>query len=99
MNREYIINVLNKKEVKQYLKENWIEHISLFWSYALWEQNENSDIDFLYERNNNKIIWLKIVKLITYFEALFNKKVDFLNKDFLNKHIKNKILSSKIDIL
>lgn len=86
--------------MKKYLKKNGIKKISLFWSFARWEDTKDSDVDFLYEREKKCKMWyLEYFDIIDFFEKLLWRKVDFVSKKHLNGLIKDKILSNKIDII
>lgn len=99
-NKNDIINSIKEKSTKEYLKKSWIKHISLFWSFARWEETANSDIDLLYENEKTSTFSLfDLADLQYYFEKLFWKKVDLVSKNYINDRIKEFILSEKIDII
>ncbi len=100
INKDYIINLIRKENVKDYLNKHGIEHISLFWSYARWDMTDESDIDLLYQKKNNiKFSLLDRINIINYLSNIFQKKIDIVNKDSINFRIKDEILKNKIDII
>lgn len=99
MSKQNIISTIQSKNVKKYLNLHGIKHISLFWSYAEWSENNKSDIDLLYEKYADKDIWIEFFAIVNYLQRKLWKKIDLIEEKYLNKHIKNYILKNKIDIL
>lgn len=91
-------NISNLKE--KYLYEGFIIQ-GIFGSYARGEENENSDIDILYNLNLNfkDKGFKKIYKLNLIKESLqkdLGKPVDIVNQDFLGEIGKRYILKDVI---
>lgn len=91
-------NISNLKE--KYLYEGFIIQ-GIFGSYARGEENENSDIDILYNLNLNfkDKGFKKIYKLNLIKESLqkdLGKQVDIVNQDFLGEIGKRYILKDVI---
>ncbi len=90
------ISILKEK----YLYEGFII-LGIFGSYARGEENENSDIDILYNLNINfkEKGFKKIYKLNLIKESLqknLGKPVDIVNQDFLGEIGKRYILKDVI---
>ena len=91
-----ILQTLKKENHKLYLNSLGIEKMRLFGSFAKWEQNENSDIDFLYKYNSelkttSRWIW----NAYWYLENLFHKKVDLVSIDAIDNFIEKEVWMSK----
>lgn len=89
-----VIDFLSSKEIIQEFSKNWIIHISLFWSFARWEQNLNSDLDLLYDisKNSNATLWT-----IQELEDILVKKLNVSKVDFVNKNKVNPMLKKYIE--
>lgn len=93
---EEIIKKLQNKEIKNHLQEYWICNISLFGSYSNGNQNDDSDIDLLYQLDDSisyKPRWIFAVKW--FLEEKLGKTCDMVNVDYMDKSIENDILKSK----
>jgi predicted nucleotidyltransferase len=88
MNRKYILDYLKSNKDK-YSKQFGVRFIGLFGSFARDEANENSDIDILYEiEENKKLSMFKYLKLISELENNFNTKIDLVRTATLKPQIK-----------
>lgn len=97
MNKNTIIDFLNSTDIKDLLKEIWILHLYLVWSYSRWDYNNESDIDLVYEKDKNtRIWWIKFIKNKSILEQKLNKKIDLVNMDYIYKDIKPYLQKDKI---
>jgi len=92
--------LMNKQNILDYLKSNkqrysnqfGVKFIGLFGSFARDEADEKSDIDILYEiEENRKLSIFEYLKLIAELESKFHAKIDLLRTATLKPHIKNYI--------
>jgi predicted nucleotidyltransferase len=89
MTKQEILNYL-KSQQHNYSDKFGIKFIGLFGSFARDEANEKSDIDILYEiEENKKLSMFKYLKLINELENNFHRKVDLVRKATLKPQIKN----------
>ena len=96
MTKEEIISKLSNKNVIAEIQKYNIKHIWLSGSFARWENNNESDIDIIYEADytnfdsnrNRWPIWAYI-----YIENLLNKKVDIMSKTGIKYWAKESLLS------
>jgi len=97
MSKNELLDRLRDKQLKDIFTQNNIKHLYLVWSYAKWNFSESSDIDLLYEENedsNNTLF--TILNLKSILEKYLNKSVDIADINFLNKYYKESILKNKI---
>lgn len=97
--------MLNREDILHFLRENrallekkfHVKQIGLFGSYALGEQTESSDIDFLVVIDTD-VVSYRMVKqsLREYLIASFHKPVDLANPKSLKSHYKEQILQSAV---
>ena len=91
MNRQYILDYL-KSNKERYSKQFGVKIVALFGSFARDEADENSDIDILYEiEENRKLSIFEYLKLIAELESKFHAKIDLVRTATLKPHIKNYI--------
>jgi len=96
MNKQDILNYLKSQQDK-YNNKFGIKFIGLFGSYAREESNDESDIDILYEiEENKKLSMFKYLKLINELENNFHKKVDLVRETTLKPQIKNYVYQDLI---
>jgi len=89
MNKQDILNYLNSQQDK-YNKKFGIKFIGLFGSFARDEANDKSDIDILYEiEENKKLSIFSYLKLVNELENNLHKKVDLVRETTLKPQIKN----------
>jgi len=88
-------------ELKPRLKEDGIEILGIFGSYARGDYTEQSDVDILYQLDNPKKFaqehngWGAFTKLLEtkeYISKQLNKKVDLVDRNGLNRVGKEFIL-------
>lgn len=94
MSQTDIKNLLTQKTIVSYLQKKGISHLYLFGSYAENNHKKSSDIDLLYEQDQE--IGRDIFDIISYLENKTSKKIDFVSKNHLNHRIKDKVLSQCI---
>ena len=91
MDRQYILDYL-KSNQERYTKQFGVKFVGLFGSFARDEADEKSDIDILYEiEENKKLSMFKYLKLISELENSFHKKIDLVRKATLKPQIKGYI--------
>lgn len=66
-------------------------YIGLFGSYARNEENNDSDIDILYEFDDLKLSLFDLMDIEATLQNKLHKKVDLVSRKFLNKHIKSAV--------
>ncbi|MEY4875710.1 MAG: hypothetical protein RL708_859 [Bacteroidota bacterium] len=89
MTKTEIIQTLINNKQKLY-DEFGLKRIGLFGSYAKDLQTEKSDIDLVFEmEENKKLDFSKIIQLNDFFESKFaNTKIDLVNIKNMNPFIK-----------
>ena len=88
MNRQYILDYLKSNKDK-YSNQFGVKFIGLFGSFARDDANEKSDIDILYEIEENKTLSMfKYLKLIGELENNFHTKIDLVRTATLKPQIK-----------
>jgi predicted nucleotidyltransferase len=89
INREEVIERL-KSNKEKYFKQFGVRLIGLFGSFARDEANEKSDIDILYEiEENKKLSLFAYLKLISELEKDFHAKIDLVRTATLKPQIKS----------
>lgn len=95
--KQELIDFLRRDDIKKIFEDINVEHLYLVWSYARWEQTEDSDIDLVYkEKENSRIWWLKFIKNKLSLEKKLKKKIDLVNEDFIYSDVKSYINKDKI---
>lgn len=97
MKKETIISKLAER--KKDLEDRFhITRIGLFGSYSRNTQNENSDLDLVYELSENTSLGLKeIDEFENYIKKIFNiKKIDLVNQKYMNPIIAEEMKKSVI---
>ena len=85
--------ILNSiKEHEKEIKNFGIDKLGLFGSFVRGEQQEDSDIDFLYEFEEGKATLRNLIQLKSFLENLLEHRTDLVSKKFLSPHIEPKIL-------
>lgn len=96
LSKDKLIDLLKSVEIKSILKEIWVEHLYLVWSYSRWDYNENSDIDLIYQQNGDIRVWgIKFLKVKSILESRLNKKVELVEDKYINKNFKSSIEKDK----
>ena len=91
---EEVIALLRKE--KAFLKKKYkINEIGVFGSYVRGDQQEDSDIDILIDKNE-AIGLLKLANLQNYLSSLMGIKVDLVIKKSLKPHIGKNILKEVV---
>lgn len=101
LQKSEIIDVI-KLQKEKYAKDGFIIE-GLFGSYSSNKATENSDIDILYDIENNFlekykgfVCVSKILEIEDDLSNIFHKKVDLTSSSGLSKRIKENILSETI---
>jgi len=91
------LDLQQQQELGEIAKENDIEFIGLFGSYARGEQNEQSDIDLLvkFDFSSKRIGLFGLHKIQTQMEQLLNNKVDIISRPnkFINPYIQKDLIT------
>jgi predicted nucleotidyltransferase len=98
--KEIIIQKLSSFDMKKKFLSSGISHISLFWSFARWENNPESDLDLLYELSpqSNTTLW-DLQELEEFIiDSLDVSRVDFVSKKRLNPQLSSYIQKDLIQI-
>jgi len=83
--------ILNKmKEITNHCKENGIEYLGLFGSYARGDYKKGNDLDLLIKVNGEKTL-LDLVRIERELSEILNVKVDLLTEESISKYIINYI--------
>jgi len=90
---------MSKEEIAKKVKEtiesdsngDYIQSVSLFGSFLRGTEDQNSDIDLLFEMRKTMSLF-KISALQRRLENKLGRKVDFLEKNSLDKYLKDEIL-------
>lgn len=93
--------ILNKlKEIKPILyRDFYIKSLGLFGSYVRGENSDSSDIDLLFEYDEDKAFSLfTLIDLEDFLTKLFNVKIDLVNKKTIKPALKENILKEVIFI-
>lgn len=99
LTKQTIIQAITSPEVKTFLQNNGVKHLSLVWSYSKDAQSSDSDIDFVIEKNADaKISLITYMQISQFLENIFHKKIDIANEKYLNQHIKTTVLADKVII-
>lgn len=84
------------KKVKETIEidanKDYIQSVSLFGSVLHGKENENSDIDLLFEMRKTMSLF-RISEVQNRLEKSLGHKVDFIEKDSLDKYIRDKVLT------
>lgn len=78
---------IGSTQLKTVCKQNNIEYLGLFGSYAKGSQKDTSDVDLLV-RFGKPIGYFKLVEIQDVFENLFKRKVDLVTEKSLSKYIR-----------
>lgn len=96
LSKDKLIDLLKSVEIRSILKEIWVDHLYLVWSYSRWDYKDNSDIDLVYQKNNNiRVWWIKFLKIKLLLEEKLNKKVELIEDKYINKNYKSSIEQDK----
>ena len=98
MNKQNILDYL-KSNKERYSKEFGVRFIGLFGSFARDEASGKSDIDILYEiEENKKLSIFKYLKLISELENNFHTKIDLVRAATLKPQIKSYVYEDLIRV-
>ena len=94
--KEEILNQL--REIKPVLQDKfYIKNLGLFGSYVRGENSETSDIDLLFEyQENSPFSLFTLIDLEDFLVNFFKIKVDLANKKTLKPDLKDNILNEVI---
>ncbi len=96
LSKEELIKILKSDEIKAILKEIWVEHLFLVWSFSRWENTENSDLDLVYQENKKiRVWWIKFLRNKFILEDKLKLKIDLIEENSVNKHYKKFIEQDK----
>ncbi len=95
MSKKKILSVLWSIWVKEFLQSRNMKHIWLAWSMQKWIQDNNSDIDIVYEFDEEQELCTRWpIDGEIYLQKLFDRKIDCIDKDYIKPRAKQSILSS-----
>ena len=91
MTKEEILAYLKSKQ--QFFYDNFgIKFIGLFGSFSRDEAKDFSDIDILYDiEENKKLSMFKYLKVNSLLEEFFNRKVDLVRDETVKPQVKSYI--------
>ena len=96
MNKQNILDYL-KSNKERYSNQFGIQFVGLFGSFARDEASEKSDIDILYEiEENKKLSMFKYLKLVGELEDNFHTKIDLVRTATLKPQVKNYVYQDLI---
>lgn len=92
--KDQVIKELTKN--KKQLQELQIKHLRIFGSVAKWTQNSESDLDLLYEydEDQGKDRWI-----FTAYQYIYDKlwiSIDLIDKDMIKENAKSYILDNNL---
>lgn len=94
-----IIKSIQKASTQKKLKEMWIKHLGLVWSYAKGTFTKKSDVDLVYEKIDPKTFSLfDRFDVQDYLKKVLKRKIDLISKDAIHPLLKKSILSARVDI-
>lgn len=74
-------------KLKNICEANDVSYLGLFGSYAIGNEQKNSDVDLLVDFNNTKSL-LEKGKVLVEFQNLFNKGVDLVSRKNIKTSLK-----------
>ena len=87
-----MINELQKNIIINTIKPFNPVKIGIFGSFTRGENNENSDIDILYQLKNSVGLF-NIVRIKNNLEEKLNKKVDLISEKYIHPELKSFIMN------
>lgn len=87
MKKENILNILRTEEIKKMFLEKHIFSLSLFWSFARWDNTEDSDIDLIVKYDNS---WNTTIFDILELKEKLQEKLKYKNIDLIVPRAKDK---------
>jgi len=84
-------------KIKEILKKNKVKKAGIFGSYAIGEEEKDSDIDILIEPP--KGIGFGFVRIQFELEDKLKKKVDLVSYNGLSPYLRNRILNQEVRII
>jgi predicted nucleotidyltransferase len=91
-----LINKFQDISIKSYMQSHNIKHIWLAGSFSRWQQNDDSDIDILYEEKDTSTTDLEILGMPQVLQERLGKTVDMLYRHGLNRYVKDSLLHDSI---
>ena len=85
------------KILRDFSKQNGIEYMAVFGSFARGQATENSDIDILV-RFEKPIGLLALIDLETKLSNLMNRKIDLVTVNELSPYIRDKVLEEAVAV-
>ncbi len=74
------------------MEEYRVQSLRIFGSYAMNQQTEDSDIDFLVDFTpGTKDIFEAKFRLRKYLQSLLNKEIDLARSEYLKPYVRNEI--------
>jgi uncharacterized protein len=94
MNLQY-----DKEKLKKLLRQNKINYLALFGSYAKDTQNPDSDLDLLFDyEDDSNLTLFDLIRIEKELSDMFQKKVDFVPIRGVKEEIKNEIIKSAVTV-
>ena len=93
MKKENILNILRTEEVRKMFLDKHIFSLSLFWSFARWDNTKDSDIDLIVKYDNS---WNTTIFDILELKEKLQKKLNYKNIDLIVPRAKDKRFLSVI---
>lgn len=93
MTLDQLIEIL--KNNRKTLQEDYhVQSLRIFGSYALNQQTEDSDIDFLVDfKPGTQDIFEAKFRLKEYLQSLLNKEIDLARSEYLKPYIRKEIVA------
>lgn len=100
-NKEDILKLLQNDLFKMFCHSIWIKEFYLTWSFSIWKNEQDSDIDFYYETIMKKNLEDFDYKLLFHFlEKVFLNENNWLNGNidlyFLHEFDNTKVYSDNL---
>jgi len=82
-----VVSVLQQPSAKNLYKNQGVNYLGLFGSYARGEATTNSDIDLLIDFDQTKSLF-ELADISLFLKSLLGQKVDLIDRDSIKKALK-----------
>ena len=82
-----VVSVLQQPSAKNLYRNQGVNYLGLFGSYARGEATTNSDIDLLIDFDQSKSLF-ELADISLFLKSLLGQKVDLIDRDSIKKALK-----------
>jgi len=82
-----VVSVLQQPSAKNLYRNQGVNYLGLFGSYARGEATTNSDIDLLIDFDQTKSLF-ELADISLFLKSLLGQKVDLIDRDSIKKALK-----------